>query len=356
MVIPTGCEPQYRQDLRMSSPAARQVRCLRPVPITQHCKCLPSSISSTTTYSIFFPKNYDQTSPQSLPVLFIIHGGGFCIGNPRDDDVLNERFASMHNVLVVELNYRKAPAYPFPTATYDVEALMCAVFDDESLPIDRSRVAVGGFSAGGNLAMSVCQLPSIRDKIKPAAAVAVYPVLDQTIHTSEKLKMRYYKPELESGIRANTSDYLASWSPTFRWSYIPVGHDLRDPLLSPFFASRSDLPPHVFLVGAELDHLAHEAWRMASKLAGRAVPAVTEVVGQRGPAQDNEALILDDDRFAFERVDAGGRQSVRWLLVPDEVHGFGKMKSSLGSPAPLRLGMLTGRGHRSSSAIVFGFW
>jgi poly(3-hydroxybutyrate) depolymerase len=64
---------------------------------------------------------------------------------------LNERFASMHNVLVIELNYRKAPAHPFPTALYDLEALMLAVFDDESLPIDKGRIAVGGFSAGGNL-------------------------------------------------------------------------------------------------------------------------------------------------------------------------------------------------------------
>lgn len=310
---------------------------MRPVLIAQHYKRLPNHTSSTTTYSIFFPKNYDQTSPQSLPVLFVIHGGGFCIGSPEDDDVLNERFASMHNVLVVELNYRKAPAYPFPTATYDVEALMGAVFGDESLPIDRSRVAVSGFSAGGNLAMSVCQLPSVRDRIKPAAVVGIYPVLDQTIHSSEKLKMRYYKPELKSGVRANPSDYLAGWSPTFRWSYIPVGHDLRDPLLSPLFASRADLPPHIFLVGAELDHLAHEAWRMASKLAGRAVPALTQAVGQRGLARDNDALVLDDDRFAFEQVDAGGRQSVRWLLVPDEVHGFGKMKPLPGATRPKSL-------------------
>ncbi|KAI3321155.1 alpha/beta hydrolase fold protein [Xylariaceae sp. AK1471] len=271
---------------------------------------------------IFFPKDFDQTSPQSLPTIFMIHGGGFCIGSPRDDDALNERFASMHNILVVELNYRKAPAHPFPTATHDIEALMLAVFDDESLPIDKKRVAVGGFSTGGNLSLSVCQLPSIRDKIKPAAVVAVYPSADQTIRVNEKLRMRYYKPELKSGMRAKPRDLLAGWSPTFRWSYIPIGHDLRDPLLSPYFAPRDNLPPHIFLVGAELDLLAHEAWRMANKLAGRAVPALTDMVGQEKPARDNESLILDDERFAFEQADADGSRSVRWLLVPDEVHGF----------------------------------
>jgi acetyl esterase/lipase len=175
-----------------------------------------------------------------------------------------------------------------------------------------------------SVVVSVCQLPSIRDRVKPAAAVAVYPAVDYAVHSDEKLKMRYYKPELKSGVRARPNDYLAGWSPTFRWSYIPVGHDLRDPLLSPYFAPRHDLPAHVFFIGAELDTLSHEAWRMANKLAGRVVPALTEVVGQEKPARDNGALILDDERFAFEKVNDDGKRSVRWLLVPDEVHGFGK--------------------------------
>ncbi|KAI0454188.1 alpha/beta hydrolase fold protein [Xylaria acuta] len=278
--------------------------------------------------SIFFPRGYDQTLPQALPTVFIIHGGGFCMGSPEDDDVWSERFATMHNVLVVELNYRKAPAHPFPTATYDLEALMLAVFNDESLPVDKSRIAVGGFFAGGNLTLSVCQLPSIHDEVRPAAVVAIYPLVDQTIHTREKLKMRYYKPDLKRGIRGRSSDLLAGWGQTFRWSYIPIGHDLRDPLLSPYFALRDDLPPHVFLIGAELDHLSHEAWRMANKLANRAVPPFTEMAGQEKPACDSDSLILDDERFAFEQVDVGGKKSVRWLLVPDEAHGFDHFSTS----------------------------
>ncbi|KAI0441615.1 Alpha/Beta hydrolase protein [Xylaria telfairii] len=275
-------------------------------------------------YSIFFPRDYDQTLPQTLPTVFIIHGGGFCMGSPEDDDVWSERFATMHNVLVIELNYRKAPAHPFPTAMYDIEALMLAVLNDESLPLDKSRIAVGGFFAGGSLTLSVCQLPSIHDKVRPAAVIAIYPLVDQTIHTREKLKMRHYKPDLKTGTRGKSSDLLAGWGQTFRWSYIPIGHDLRDPLLSPYFALRDDLPPHVFLIGAELDHLSHEAWRMANKLAGRAVPSFTEMAGQERPAHDSESLILDNERFAFEQVDVDGGKSVRWLLVPDEAHGFGK--------------------------------
>ncbi|KAI1268126.1 alpha/beta hydrolase fold protein [Xylariaceae sp. FL1019] len=270
---------------------------------------------------IFFPKSYDQTSSQNLPTVFVVHGGAFIMGNPWDDDKLNEQFASMHNILVIELNYHKAPAHPFPTAIYDVEALMLAVFDDESLPVDKSRIAFEGFSAGGNLILGACQLPSIREKIKPAAAIGIYPVLDQTIKGEEKCKMRHYKPGLGGGMRGKPEDFLRAWGPMVRWSYVPVGQDLSDPLLSPILAPREHLPDHIFLLAAELDQLSHESWRMASKLAGRPVPALTDKTGQENIANNGNNLILDDERFAFEHRDGSGK-TVQWLLVPDEVHGF----------------------------------
>ncbi len=121
-------------------------------------------------FSIFFPKSYDQTYPQTLPTLFTIHGGGFCIGHSRDDDEWNRRFANKQKTLVISLNYSKSPQHPFPTALHDIEALLLAALADESLPIDRSkrpntsvsRTAILGFTEGGNLALSVAQLPSIR--------------------------------------------------------------------------------------------------------------------------------------------------------------------------------------------------
>jgi len=52
---------------------------------------------------IFFPSSYDQTSPLTLPTLFTIHGGGFCLGTAADDDVWNAQFASSHATLVIAL-------------------------------------------------------------------------------------------------------------------------------------------------------------------------------------------------------------------------------------------------------------
>lgn len=244
------------------------------------------------------------------------------MGSPHDDDKLNTSFAKMHNVLVIELNYRKAPWYPFPTAIHDIEALLLAAFEDPSLPIDKSRTAIGGCSAGGNLTLAVSQLPSIREKVKPKAATLLYPAVDFTVPLKEKLNMRYYKPALKSGQRSANGDFLGPIGSYFDWSYLPVGQDLRDPLVSPYFAPREILPPHVFVLGAELDMLSHEDWRLANKLAGRPIPPFEDKVGQENPAEAGTPLILNDERFSFEHVEYGGERSVRWLLVPDQIHGF----------------------------------
>jgi acetyl esterase/lipase len=290
---------------------------LTPVPVG----ALPGSARLTCSTSIFFPSTWDQTSPQTLPCYFSIHGGGFCLGNPDDDDQWNRAFADAHDVLVVELNYRKAPAYPFPVAIHDVEALMLAVYGDESLPIDKRRIAVGGFSAGGNLTLAVCQLPAIRNRIRPSAACPIYPLVDQAANAEEKAKKRYYKPGLGPGLRGNPTDMLSPLSSLFRWSYIPYGVNLKDPLLSPFFAPRDSLPKNIFIVAAELDRLAHDSWRLASMLANRPEPSPDVRVGQEKPSARPGELILDDERFSFEHVGDDGR-GVRWLLIPDQIHGF----------------------------------
>ncbi|KAL2194776.1 Alpha/Beta hydrolase protein [Corynascus similis CBS 632.67] len=313
---------------------------------------------------IFFPSSYDQTSPATLPALFTIHGGGFCLGHQRDDDEWNRTFADTHSVLVISLNYSKAPTYPFPTAPHDIEALVLAALEDASLPIDRSahapasRTAILGFSAGGNLALSVSQLPAIRNHpLAPRAAISVYGCLDLSVPPHEKLQNRPYKPALRpprgnpntsTSNNSNRTDPLLGLAPAFDWSYVPYGQDLRDPLLSPHhYADRADLPPFVCIVASELDMLAHESWRTACRLSReggnvrRAVPDRRSADAPWRICGDPEGRVIsrrgeligllpgrEDERYAFEETyypgGRGGRASggVKWLLVPDVLHGF----------------------------------
>ena len=249
-------------------------------------------------------------------MFFTVHGGGFVIGRPHDNDAWNQGFASKHNMLVIGLNYTKAPANPFPGPIHDLEALLCSAIADTSLPIDTERVALSGWSAGGNLILAAAQLESVKARVK--ALVPFYPVVDFVPSTDVKIPLRRYKPEL-GGFRGNMKDYLLVLAPTFNWSYLPPGQSVTDPLLSPFYAAPESLPDNIFLIGCELDLLSHEAWRMASQLAGRKVPAMDQPVGREKAGADGE-MVLDDERFHFEEVSNGKRY--RWLLVPDSVHGF----------------------------------
>ncbi len=251
----------------------------------------------------------------------------------------------MHNVLVIALTYSKAPGAPFPTALHDVEAVYHAIVTDESLPIARaasspdgkSRIALLGFSAGGNLALALSQLPSVKGiPDAPIAAISIYGSLDMSRKPEDKRRNRFYKPALPPP-RGNRIDSVSLIAASFEWSYVPYGQDLTDPKLSPLYTPLEDLPPHVYLVGCELDMLAHESWRLACRLSNdgnqaRDLPVWREVpdpdsrsdkvkcVGKRASSKRVGLLETEDERFAWEETWDDG--SVNWLLVPDVVHGF----------------------------------
>ncbi|KXX80015.1 Carboxylesterase NlhH [Madurella mycetomatis] len=267
---------------------------------------------------IFFPTSYSPSSRDKFPTLLTVHGGGFVVGTPHDNDTWNRIFARTHNFLVIALNYSKAPASPFPGAIHDLGTLIPLVLTDASLPIDTERVALGGFSAGGNLTLTAAQLPGVRGRI--AAAVPLYPVVDFVAPEGAKVRTRRYKPAL-GGFRARERDFLLSMMPIFNWSYLSPGLRRDDPLLSPFYADPDHLPPNIFAVACEMDLLAPEVLRMMCKLAGRRVPGLEEVIGQEGSIRKGELITEGDDRFSWEEKTRDGRR-YKWLLVPDTIHGF----------------------------------
>jgi acetyl esterase/lipase len=231
-------------------------------------------------------------------------------------------FSDAHDVLVIALNYSKAPFHPYPTSIHDLEALISVILADSSLPIDKQQCAVAGFSAGGNLALAVSQLEDVKSAFQQhgsegfGAVVPIYPGLDRTITRDYKATLRRYKPDLTPN-RNSTKDFLHGGGKAFDWAYIPPGQDLRDPLISPIYAPRETLPKYVFMIACELDLSSHDAWRMVSRLAGRKEPSMDEKSG-REECGETGMLELGDDKFAWEEREKG----VRWLLIPDVLHGF----------------------------------
>lgn len=86
-----------------------------------------------------------------------IHGGGFAMGTAAMDDALNIAIAREVDAVVVAVDYRLAPEYPYPTPAQDCfDALTWMVANADNLGIDTQRIAVHGDSAGGGLAATVC--------------------------------------------------------------------------------------------------------------------------------------------------------------------------------------------------------
>ena len=105
----------------------------------------------------YCPHSYAQYRKEGrlLPVVVNFHGGGFTLGHATDDCRWAQCVLDV-DVVMVSVSYRLAPEYPFPAAVDDgVEALVYLMSHSAELGLDMSRVALSGFSAGGNLAVTV---------------------------------------------------------------------------------------------------------------------------------------------------------------------------------------------------------
>lgn len=150
----------------------------------------PKKLEGADVENIFIPRTDNRTNlrvriykPNSVadptPVLLWIHGGGFLIGKPEQDDVSCAQFVRELGLTIVSVDYRLAPKYPFPAALDDCySALQWVVSHSRQLGIDPKRIAIGGASAGGGLAAALVQLAHDRQEIQIAFQMLVYPMLD----------------------------------------------------------------------------------------------------------------------------------------------------------------------------------
>jgi acetyl esterase len=190
-----------------------------------------------------------------LPTLIYYHGGGFVIGNLETHDSTCRRIANRSRCQVIAIDYRLAPAFPFPAPVEDALAAFRHLRDRAaSFGIDATRIAVGGDSAGGNLAAVVCQQTRDAGEAMPAFQMLIYPATDSTTLTASRR-------ELTDGYFL-TKDMM-DW---FWKHYVPAGTDLADLRLSPLLAEDfTRLPPAIVLT-AGYDPLRDEGRAYADRL------------------------------------------------------------------------------------------
>lgn len=193
--------------------------------------------------------------------LVYFHGGGWVIGSIATHDGLCRSIANAAGCVVVSVDYRLAPEHPFPAATEDAYAATQWVSNHaDALGMDPARIAVGGDSAGGNLAAVTSLMARDRAGPKLALQVLLYPIADYDLNTSS------YRDFAEGHLL--TRDAMA-W---FFKHYVPAEAHLEHPYLSPLRApSHQGLPP-ALVITAECDPLCDEGNAYAKRLERAGVP------------------------------------------------------------------------------------
>ena len=122
------------------------------------------------------------TAQESLPALVYFHGGGWLLGDLDSHDVACRHYANGARCRVISVDYRMAPEHKFPAAVDDsAAATRWIIAEARALGIDRARVAVGGDSAGGNLAAVLALMARNGDLPPLAFQLLVYPATDMTM-------------------------------------------------------------------------------------------------------------------------------------------------------------------------------
>jgi acetyl esterase len=195
-----------------------------------------------------------------LPVLMFFHGGGWVIGDLDTHDVVCRRLANAAGCAVVSVDYRLAPEHKFPAALEDCIAATSWVFAQaEDLGLDGTRMAVGGDSAGGNLAAVVAL--HARDHGGPALRlqVLIYPATEFTMrHPSHATR--------GEGFLLTHSTMV--W---FRDAYLRSPDDMADPRASPLRTTDLSRLPPAFLITAGFDPLCDEGREYGERLAAAGV-------------------------------------------------------------------------------------
>jgi acetyl esterase len=111
-----------------------------------------------------------------LPALIYFHGGGFVLGGIDSYDKFLSQLCLQSNLVIISVAYRLAPETVFPGAVEDtLEATDWIAKNAKSLNLDSSRIAIGGDSAGANLATVYCHLNKHREDFKPNFQLLIYP-------------------------------------------------------------------------------------------------------------------------------------------------------------------------------------
>lgn len=204
---------------------------------------------------------YTPSGAGPFPTLVYFHGGGWVIGTLDMSDGTCRNLCVGGECVVISVDYRMAPEAKFPAATDDCYAVIEWVSENSSsIGINPDRIAVGGGSAGANLAAAICLIARDQGGPKLVFQLLVYPVTDRNFETAS--------------YRQNADGYMLTRdSMIWYWDqYLNSPSEASNPYAAPLQAQdMSGLPPALVMT-AEFDPLRDEGEAYAHRLEAAGVP------------------------------------------------------------------------------------
>lgn len=191
---------------------------------------------------------YQANEKGARPLVVVLHGGGFALGDARTCDSMCERIRDAFCVNVASVDYRLAPENPFPAALDDAKSVLAYLVGNGcEFRIDPDQIYLLGFSAGANLALATCiALQDARPNgcalPKPAGLIVHYPFLDALA-----------EPDPDGRPEDVPYEFMVAFN-----EFYTAGGDASNPLISPLYATDEELAqlPELFAYPVDGDPLA----------------------------------------------------------------------------------------------------
>jgi putative ergosteryl-3beta-O-L-aspartate hydrolase len=245
---------------------------------TRRIQSTVGNVPGSFNLLFYTSSSYPQTksSTEKYPVLINFHGGGYTIGNAADDARWATEVVKRTGGVVVSVDYRLAPSYPFPTGIEDCASAVFYLWSHASeLNLDISRTAFSGFSAGGNFTYTAAF--RLYEEVKRLKAEGK--VDDEGVGRLVSL-VSFYPAVDWTKTRAERQASNPNWTPIinpvfgdlFDESYLYPKPDMSSPLLSPGLAPdqllRDALPKDLVIITCWGDVLLAEGERFRERLRG----------------------------------------------------------------------------------------
>ncbi|MGG7056991.1 alpha/beta hydrolase [Clostridium tertium] len=194
-----------------------------------------------------------KTKKSGAPLIINMHGGGFCKGYEKRDKVFSSMIAVKTGAVILDLDYKLAPEYPFPVAFEEGYDLVKWAYENaETLGIDKSKIILCGHSSGGNIAAAIAMEAVKTKEFEVRFQILDYPPMDLYTDPADK-------PE------ASKSHIPFEKARAYNALYTNTEEETRNPYVSPVFATPDmlkGLPDALVLTGG-LDVLHNEAEKYA---------------------------------------------------------------------------------------------